>query len=250
MSFSDETLLAYADGQLDERTRRQIDLAMRRDPSLAVKIRRLQSRRANVFDAFAATLHDEVPQRAQSAARAGKVIQLDSVRPARIAPPAPIVEKPDWTWREWSALLVALAVGLTAGAAGAYLLGRDEQIATLGQRSGALTAQGALDKALSNQLGGYGGARSGVRVGISFVSKEGAYCRSFMLPAAAGLACRSGAQWQIPMLTNGPMGTISQYRQASSALPASVLEAIDARIAGAPLDASAEKAALRQGWER
>ena len=39
------------------------------------------------------------------------------------------------------------------------------------------------------------------------------------------------------------------YRQAGSALPPAVLDAIDARIDGAPLDAAGEEAARRRGWE-
>ena len=250
MSFSDETLMAYADGELDERTRREIEQAMRRDPALAEKVRQHKALRSNVFDAFASTLDEAVPQRLQVAARSGKVVHLDSVRPVRTPPPPPVLEKPAWSWPEWGALAATLVVGVLAGVAGSQGVGRDEQLAALDKRAGALTAQGTLDKALSTQLAGNGGGDPSVKVGITFVSKEWAYCRSFMLPAAAGLACRSGTEWQIPMLTNGPMGTISQYRQASSALPASVLEAIDARIEGSPLDAGAERIAQRQGWKR
>jgi hypothetical protein len=38
------------------------------------------------------------------------------------------------------------------------------------------------------------------------------------------------------------------YRQAGSALPPAVLDAIDERIAGAPLDAAGEQAARNKGW--
>ena len=250
MSFSDETLMAYADGELDERTRREVEQAMRHDPSIAERIRQHKALRSNVFNAFASTLDEAVPQRLHAAARSGKVIHLDSVRQLRTPPPPPVAEKATWSWPEWGALAATLVVGILAGVAGSYGVGRDEQLAALDSRAGALTAQGTLDKALSTQLAGNAGGDPGVKVGMTFVSKEGTYCRSFMLPAAAGLACRSGEAWQIPMLTNGPMGTISQYRQASSALPASVLEAIDAHIEGAPLDANAERIAQRKGWTR
>ena len=251
MSFSDETLMAYADGELDERTRREVEQAMLHDPSIAERIMRHKALRSNVFNAFASTLDEAVPQRLHAAARSGKVIHLDSVRQLRTPLPLPpALEKPKWSWPEWGALAATLVVGILAGVAGSYGVGRDEQLAALDSGAGALSAQGSLAKALSTQLAGNTGGDPGVKVGITFVSKEGTYCRSFMLPAAAGLACRHGEEWQIPMLTNGPMGTISQYRQASSALPASVLEAIDAHIEGAPLDANAERIAQRKGWTR
>jgi hypothetical protein len=40
------------------------------------------------------------------------------------------------------------------------------------------------------------------------------------------------------------------YRQAGSAMPAAVLDAIDQRIAGASLDAAAERAARAGSWQR
>jgi hypothetical protein len=40
------------------------------------------------------------------------------------------------------------------------------------------------------------------------------------------------------------------YRQAGADLPAAVLDAVDARIVGATLDAAGERAARERGWER
>ena len=250
MSFSDETLMAYADGELDEHTRRVVEQAMRHDPAIAERIRKHKALRQNVFDAFARTLDEVVPQRLHAAARSGKVVHLDSVRQVRTPPPLPMVEKPKWSWPEWGALAATLVVGVLAGVAGSLGVGRDEQLAVFDNRAGALTAKGTLAKALSQQLAGSGARDQDIKVGISFLSKEGSYCRSFMLPTTAGLACRSGSSWEIPVLTNGPMGANTEYRQASSALPAAVLDAIDARIEGKPLDAAAERIAHRQGWKR
>lgn len=250
MSFSDETLMAFADGVLDEHTRRAVEQAMRHDPALAEKVRKHKALRANVFNAFAGTLDEAVPQRLQAAARSGKVVHLDSVRQMRPPQPPPAPAKRRWSWPEWGALAAMLVVGVLAGALGNRTLGGSDQLAAFDRESGVLAAQGKLDRALSLQLAGAPGRDPNVKVGITFTSKEGVYCRSFMLPTTAGLACRNEEVWEIPVLTNGPMGANSQYRQASSALPAAVLEAIDARIEGAPLDAGAERIAQRQGWKR
>jgi hypothetical protein len=61
------------------------------------------------------------------------------------------------------------------------------------------------------------------------------------------MACRQGGQWQIPVMVAGsaPAG---EYRQAGAAMPAAVLEAVDARIAGKPFDANQERAARAAGW--
>lgn len=251
MSFSDETLMAYADGELDEHTRRDIEQAMRRDPAIADKIRQHKALRSNVFSAFAGTLEEAVPQRLQAAARSGKVVHLDSVRQVRQPPaPPPAVNRPKWVFPQWGALAATLVVGVLAGVFGAQTFSGDSQLAAFDRESGILAAQGKLDKALSQQVTGIPARDASVKVGITFMSKEGGYCRSFMLPTTAGLACRNGETWEIPVLTNGPMGTNTEYRQASSALPAAVLEAIDARIEGKPLDAAGERAAHKSGWKR
>ena len=251
MSISDETLMAFADGELDEKTRREVELAMRRDPALAEKVKRHKALRSNVFNAFASTLDEQVPQRLHAAARSGKVIHLDSVRQLR-TPPAPpaLPEKTGWSWTEWGALAATLVVGVLAGTIGAKGVGGDEPLASFDNRAGALTAQGRLAEALTRQLAGAAATDPNFKVGISFLSKEGTYCRSFMLPSTAGLACRSGSAWRIPVLTNGAMGATTEYRQAGTALPEAVLEAIDDRIVGQALDASAERAAQEKGWKR
>ena len=43
MRFTEETIMAYADGELDDSTRFEVELAMRQDPALAEKIRQHQA---------------------------------------------------------------------------------------------------------------------------------------------------------------------------------------------------------------
>ncbi|MFL6659096.1 MAG: anti-sigma factor family protein [Massilia sp.] len=253
MSISDEVLMAYADGELDEPTRLVVEQAMKMDQSVADRVRRHKLLRTNVFNAFAGTMDEAVPQRLQAAARSGKVVHLDNVRQLRTPPPVPPaarLAKRRWSWPEWGALAATLVLGVLGGTMGAKSLGGEEQLAGFDNRAGTLTAQGKLAQALSTQLASNAGADANVKVGVSFVSKEGSYCRSFMLPSTAGLACNTGGAWRIPVMTNGPMGASSEYRQAGSALPAAVLEAIDERIVGRALDADAERAAQKQGWKR
>ncbi len=153
MSISDETLMAYADGELDDVTRRVVEQALRQDPALAEKVRQHQALRSNVFNAFASTLNEEVPQRLHAAARSGKVVHLDSVRQLRTPPPAPAVPvKPRWSWPEWGALAATLVVGVLSGIVATKSIIGDEQLAGFDNNAGMLTAQGKLDQALSQQL--------------------------------------------------------------------------------------------------
>jgi hypothetical protein len=138
--------------------------------------------------------------------------------------------------------------GVGAGAAGPVGV-----LVAVQGADGVPVAQGRLAEALSNQLAGSGQAGAGagdgaVRIGVTFAATDGALCRSFTAGSAAGLACRSGDQWKLAVLAEAEKGAGGDYRQAGSAMPAAVLEAIDARIAGPALDAQAEKAAQQRGW--
>jgi hypothetical protein len=87
-----------------------------------------------------------------------------------------------------------------------------------------------------------------VRIGLSFQSQSGSYCRTFQLGGASGLACREDGRWRVPVLADSPAQG-SDYRQATSALPPAVLDAVDARLAGQTLDPVSERAARERRWQ-
>lgn len=256
MNISEETLMAFADGELDEQGRFEVELAMRHDPVVAEKVRSHMALRSSVFKAYVSTLDEAVPQRLQAATgKSAKVVQLDSVRQLRTPPPpvaAPAKRRlASIAWPQWGALAATLVLGVLIGGTGVGSLGAGAQLATIDAGSGALAAQGALAQALSQQLASAPAASSGVALGVSFMDQDGNYCRSFKLAKSAGLACQSGGEWRIAVLSDsaaGAPGAAGAYRQAGAAMPAAVLEAIDARISGTTLDAAAEKAAMLRGW--
>ncbi len=261
MSFSDETLMAYADGELAEPEFSEVERAVRSDPAVAARVAQHQTLRADVFAAFAAVADEPVPPRLMAAALPGKVADLGAVRAARAggvhhATPsasaaAGHAERRRWSWLEWGGVAASLAVGVLVGSlvlgGGAREGAGDAAIAVAGA-NGALVAQGPLATALSQQSAGAGGGA--VDIGVSFVDKDGALCRSFTMRQSAGLACRGGDQWRLVMMTEAAKGGSGDYRQAGSAMPPAVLEAIDARIAGTTLDAQGEQAAKQRGWKR
>ena len=239
MSFTDETLMAYADGELDPKTRSAVEQAMRRDPAVAERVRQHQAMRANVFAAFAPVMDEAVPKRLQPQRQAGTVIDLGAARAARAG------GKRSWSWPEWGALAATLVVGVLLGVAG--VAGRQGPVSA--GADGQLLAQGKLADALSQQLASAAPADSEVKIGVSFMATDGSYCRSFAMSGSAGLACRDGAQWKVPVMAKVEGAGEGAYRQAGSAMPTAVLEAIDARIAGKPFDAAAEQAAQKKGWK-
>jgi anti-sigma-K factor RskA len=243
MSFDDETLMAYADGELAPDVRAQVERAMREDPEVAAAVERHRALRADVFSAFAGVLDEPVPQRLQpQAAPVQARVRVDALASAGARPlPA------RWSLRQWGGMAASLAAGVLAGALGWQQL-RGLEAAPFERRGDAIVARGELADVLSKRLAADTPSGS-VRLGVSFAAKGGAYCRSFTLGSTAGLACREAGAWRIPVMAQEERPEQAGYRQAGSGMPAAVLDAIDQRIAGASLDAAAERAARAQGWQ-
>lgn len=263
MSFSDETLMAYADGELAPPERAEVEQAMRGDPELAARVAQHQALRADVFAAFAPVLEEPVPARLTATALPEKVADLAAARAGRgaradrtgstdaraVALDTSGTPRRAWSWAQWGGMAASLAIGVLAGS---VLLGGGSPQSGIASADGALVATGALAEALSTQLAANTAGDAKVKIGVSFAAKDGALCRSFSVGTAAGLACRSGAQWKLPVVAEAEQeqGKAGAYRQAGSAMPAAVLAAIDERIAGAALDAEGERSAQQRGWTR
>ncbi|WP_040786150.1 hypothetical protein [Massilia niastensis] len=245
MKFSDDLLIAYINGELAEPARAAVERAMRADPILAARIAQHRARRSRVVG-VSANGHDGSSHSQRHVPPGGaKVVHLDALRPGRPVPPPP-PSRPSWSARHWAAVGAALVTGVLAGMLGWRGLAVDSGVVTLVESDGALVARGRLVKALSGQLASPGPSDTGVRIGITFVSKEGGYCRSFVVDTTAGLACRAGGRWTIPVLAQGQAG--AAYLDGS-VLPQAVLDAIEQRSAGAPLDPVAERSAQQRGWK-
>jgi len=253
MTISDETLMAYADGELDPAARTAVESAMREDPQIEKRIAAHRTLRRKVQAAYSAELSEEVPERLLRAARTAagtqgsKVVNLQDARAAmeRAASRARPL-RPQWRTAGTIAASVIAGVGV-----GFFMWGQTQAPLTR-SAGGALVARGQLAKALSNQLGAEQSRSSTVQIGISFRAKSGDYCRTFALSGAvspSGLACRHGEQWQVQALTQEP-GTAgdSGYRTAGSAMSAAILKSVEEEIAGEPLDQAGERAARQNGW--
>lgn len=248
MHYPDEILMAYADGELEEPQRSEVERAVRADPALAAAVERHRALRKDVFDAFSGMSDEPAPGRVPLAAQ-GKVLSLDAARNARArsATAAPGAPRPA-VWPRWTALAATLVLGVLAGSA--WFSGADSDAGYVSaDANGRLAARGQLAGALERQLASDPAPNSPVRIGVSFASRDGGYCRSFSVGASAGLACRSGDSWRIPILSEAVTAR-GAYRQASSTMPEAVLDAIDERIAGTAMNAAAERAARERGWKR
>jgi hypothetical protein len=245
MSYDDETLMAYADGELDEARRAEIAAAIASDPELARRVAQHRALRAQVSAAFAGVAEQPVPARLEAAVRgaAPRAEPRDNVVPfpARTsrAPASP------WRAREWTAMAASLMLG--AFLSWRFLAPSDPASVVAGD--GSLVARGALAAALDSQLASEQGGDGAVLIGLSFKTTDGGYCRSFVAreAAIAGLACREGDEWRVPV-TNAVEVEGGDLRTATTSMPPAILAAIEARLDGEPLDAAGEKAAREADW--
>jgi hypothetical protein len=238
MTFSDETLMAFADDELDSATRAAVEAAMREDPDLERRVAQHRAMRERFQLAYAAELDEAPPERLLAAA-------LGIPRPVRKA-------AAQFRWQPVMQMAASLLIGVGLG----YFVQRHSSAILVENAGGGLVAGGVLAKALSNQLSNERIPSAPVQIGLTFMAKSGDYCRTFTLAAAApsaGVACRRPDDWQIQVLAQ-PSGvaagdeSATTYRTAGSALPAVILDAVQQQIAGEPLDQNAEIAARQQGW--
>src|SRR6202166_4682655 len=88
MTISDETLMAYADGELDAAARAAVESAMREDPRIEKRVAAHRTLRRKVQAAYSAELSEGIPERLLSAARGApstqgsKVVNLQAARAA------------------------------------------------------------------------------------------------------------------------------------------------------------------------
>ncbi|HZE44956.1 MAG TPA: hypothetical protein VE058_14285 [Steroidobacteraceae bacterium] len=251
MSVSDETLMAYADGEVDEATRAIIEAAMRENPEVRRRIAEHRALREAMQGAFSAVLDEPVPQRLIDAARGqtaapagGHVVDLAAARRAA-AGPAP------GRLRSWqpAAMAASVLVGVALGYVGWH---NAKPLVTTGS-SGELLAGAGLAEALSNQLSEDRSPGLAAITGLSFRAKTGDYCRTFSLTGShgsSGLACHESDGWKIKVLTQSPpaASSSSNFRPAASADPPAVRAAVEESINGEPLDRAGEIAARQGNW--
>jgi hypothetical protein len=186
-----------------------------------------------------------------STRRAAPVSDLSAARAAKAeAAERAGKTRASWSWPQWTAIAASVVLGIIIG----HVALKSPELNPIASRDGHLVAQGDLADALSNQLASTQPPTAPVQIGTSFKSKDGTYCRTFVLhegDSVAGLACRTGSEWNVNTLARAETepGDNGGYRPAGSEMPAAVRDAAEARIVGDPLDSSAEAQAKSSGWK-
>jgi hypothetical protein len=290
--IADETLMAYADGELEPAERATVEAALATNPELARRVEQHRALRRQIRATYDPVMLETLPERlvsaadsapvstastpgAQSSASASipaaasvagardaarpeaTVTDLRRVRAARAAEAKEAAasarrsneQRRPWTWIEWG----SMAASIVLGALIAHLVMRSPSLERIGTEGGQLVARADLAMALDKQLASDQPATAPIQIGVSFRSKAGEHCRTFVVKdqnALGGLACRQGGEWRVPVLANARVSAApGAYEPASAQMPPAVLAAVEQRINGDPFDAEAEVAARDREWK-
>lgn len=231
MTIDPETLIAYADGELDPIMAKRVEKAIAADPTLAAQVEQHRQLAASLRAAFDPVATAPVPPLVETRLRDAANLVLLTPKPVRR-------ERPFW--------MAAVAASLVAGLfAGPVVLPREGS--GVAMRDGTAVASGEVARALGMQLASTQNPDAIVRVGVTFRDDARRYCRTFEVGVTGGIACTSGAEWRIERLYGGMPRQGGIYRQAGSAAAAMMADA-QAMMVDDPLDAAAERDARDANW--
>lgn len=258
--FDDETLMAYADGELDEATSTMVADAEARDPAVAGRIAQFRQTRQLASTVFggkqAAPVPDALAKSIQAMLAKSKSRPKDSATETNAADNVvsfqqrkPAADQRSATSGKW-AVPIAAGIALLAGGIGGFFAGSgfQEEFASNVQMASIDTPglSEALDAVASGNEIEIGDGKDRFKAIASFRNWDQAFCREFELDRANGssivaVACKPEKTWDIQF-------TVVAGQADSGYAPASSLEVLDAYISssgsGEPMSAEEEKALL------
>jgi hypothetical protein len=244
LHLSDEILMAFADGELEESTAAAIAKAMAEDPAVAKRIMDFQQSRRLTRSALSATLPDVPPE-----LRAAVSARIKAYETAGKAKMRPDFKPPlnEWLRRRRPFMQVALAASIVASALGlGYFVGRQdwsEENRLLAQLDNPIVHHELNTIASGTDVELPFGR---LRVISTYRVTNGSLCREFRLQSLAetaeAVACRNG-EWNVTFALAGSIKTSEYTPSGESDLMAAYLQSMGA---GQPLVDEAEIKALSE----
>ena len=244
--FTDEVLMAYADGELDAQTRRQVDDAIKRDARLAERVELFVKTRALLAGTLG-TANVSVPgdleARVRQMAGAAEAEDAAGADVVPFAPRSALVRTPS---APRFILPIAASLALVAGGVLGYMAAGQPERATGIDIAG--LAGERIVEALNTSPSGKTielGREARFEAIATYRDGANALCREFEVSAGGAshvaVACQGDGTWQLRFAA-------SQTDAGGAFVPASSMEALDAFLgasgAGTPLSADEEREAL------
>lgn len=234
MAEDRELAAAYVDGELVGAELAAFERTMLEHPAVRARVEAERALRDRLTRHYAPVMDEPVPDRLRAMfAPEGEaqIIDFASEKAKRRQNPP--------RWINFGAIAATLAVGMIAGQM------VDLSGSPVSSRDGQLIAKAGLERALEVQLAS--AQPADVRIGVTFRDSAGAICRTFDSPALAGIACRTGEDWQLRQTVASDRKAPTEYRQAGSA-NAAIMQAAQSMMTGEPFDSAAERKAREAGW--
>jgi hypothetical protein len=236
MNITDETLAAYADGELERTEAARVAAAVAADPALAAKIEAHCALRSRLAAHYAPLAEQPMPPHLaallssaqdKDEQNSGEVLSFAAARQKRGLVPM---------LRRWGPIAgPALAASLV--------------LAILQPWKG--SPDGYADPALANvldtQLAANQPASAEIRILLSFERDDGGLCRAWRGEKEGGIACRDDTGWKVEQQFALGSAQSSEFRQAGS--ETDLLAAAQDMAAGGALDAAHEQAARDRNWQ-
>lgn len=258
MSISDETLMAYVDGELDANARAEVEEYLASSPDGRERLEVFQATGRGLSELFEQPMREPVPQRLLDA-----VIASDNVVPFG----AVRRHKSTRTQSYWPAALAACLTVLAAGGS-AYWYGHsagklDRNFGVEVAADGRRVASKALAAVLDGTPAGVDAKASiseqqaKITPVFTFAKEDKSYCRQYTIAAGhseaiGGVACRSAdGQWQVEAQATfdpAPNRTGQIAPAGGDGGPPEVEAAVDQMIAGDVLKPEVEAALIARGW--
>ena len=261
MNISDETVSAYADGELSRAQRKQFENQPVTELDLKIRVKKIRRLDALLKQAF--PLEDKIPERFLKTI-SGPAGQIEKA--ANVIPISGRGRKHKARLGYWKPASLAASVTLMIGAITGSLLLTDNRpvgpALASGIKPGAEFRPGSeLHGALEHTL-----SANSVRLAenghtvtfepvLSFKSTNGNYCREFDLhyefKSLTGLACRAdAASWRLEAAVAGPeTGQGNGYQLASGQDSEALNAAVDNLMADAPLSKEEERRLIARQWQ-
>lgn len=244
--FTDDVLMAYADGELDAQTRRRVDDAIGRDAELAQRVALFVKTRALVAETLGAakvSIPDDLEARVRQMAVAA---EAEDASGADVVPFAPRNAAGKGRPARRFILPIAASLALVAGGLLGYMAAGQPERAG-GIEIAGLAGEGIIE-ALNTSASGQTvelGPEASFEAIATYRDGANALCREFEARAGGishvAIACRDDGAWQLRFAA-------SQVDAGGRFVPASSMEALDAFLdasgAGTPLSVDEERKAL------
>jgi surface antigen len=263
--LDEETLMAYADGELDPGRAAEVEALLAEDAEARATVQMFRDTAARMRGAFDPILREPVPARLLATVNRPPSGKVRDIRLARRGALSRFLPQTAWA----RAAAVALVVG-----AGAGYLTAQRQPGTLEPSARVAATDHLLNEALETTPSGAlftrgereGGIERNIMPLLTFRDANSRYCREFESTLQApdgqqvsyGVACRERGVWQpqalmarpliASTLRGDPTADHSQYAPAMGSEVAGFDTVIQQLMVGQPLSPEEEAAGLKHGW--